>query len=231
MATAIRFCEAEVRSFEYVNVASNLAFLVSAVLGLRLARRRGLDRTFYLVELALIVVFVGSVIFHSTQSWYGELLDEIPMSVLALCYLYTLDGVHRLTRPPWRTLTLALGSGGAVAGMAVYILFRNHVLFTTLFTVQVVCPALIACASGPSLGCVRTPWYAFLGLILVAKGIWEYEQHLWRSGNCPRSALDPAYWAHAAWHVGSAAAHHAAIVYHGDLQVAAASARSRAKVP
>ena len=66
---------------------------------------------------------------------------------------------------------------------------------------------------------------------LVAKGIWEYEQHLWRSGNCPRSALDPAYWAHAAWHVGSAAAHHAAIVYHGDLQVAAASARSRAKVP
>ena len=66
----------------------------------------------------------------------------------------------------------------------------------------------------------RRGWFEFLSLILAGKAIWEFERHLWRHAACPRSAADPRYWCHALWHLLSALAHRAAMVYHGDLWLA-----------
>lgn len=227
---AIRWCEAEVMPFEYSNTLSNLWFLVAALAGLRVAKKRRLSQAFVTTEYMLIVVFFGSVSFHATQSWRAELFDELPMAGLALCYLFTVSEVHWITRGSWRTLVFALGGGGAAVGMAVYVFMKNFEIFSIIFTLQVLLPALIAFTAGPDLGCDRRVWFLFLGLILTGKLVWELERHLWRSDTCPTSIADPLYWLHALWHFFSAAAHHAAMVYHGDLFVAMRD-RKRAKAP
>ena len=56
---AVRWCEAEVRSFEWTNTFSNLIFALTAYVGWRLAKDRGLPFEFVAAELLLIVVFVG----------------------------------------------------------------------------------------------------------------------------------------------------------------------------
>ena len=99
---AVRWCEAEVRAFEYANTASNVVYVAAAVAGLRLARRRHLSSIFYVTEYALLLTFAGSVAFHGTQSWAGELLDELPMQLNGICYLLTVEHVHWLTRPPYK---------------------------------------------------------------------------------------------------------------------------------
>ena len=71
----------------------------------------------------------------------------------------------------------------------------------------------------------RGTWYAFLALIVGGKVAWELERELWRRGACPRSAANPLFWLHALWHVLSAAAHRAAMRFHGDLALAKAKRR------
>ena len=86
---AVRWCEAEVRAFEWTNTFSNLIFAITAYVGWRLAKERGLPFEFVAAELLLIVVFVGSVLFHGTAgaSWRAELLDELPMMLLAHAFI------------------------------------------------------------------------------------------------------------------------------------------------
>ena len=297
---AIRWCESEVRDFEWSNTLSNGSFLVAALAGLRIARRRRLPATFLAAEAALVIVFAGSVAFHATAggSWFAELLDEIPMGLLAFTYLLTVKDVHAWTRPPhWRSVLWA-GGGGAFAGYGVYVYRRDHAIFSLIFTAQCLLAGLLAVDAGKALAVPRGTWFAFLGLILTGKVIWEYERrgvnqggsprpprgemagrsrrrrgrragrsrvdrggaaaavrivrgeiaatprppcgpsprrdmrrryerHLYRTDACPATATDPRFWCHALWHVFSAAAHHAAMVYHGDLWVAWDSKRRK----
>ena len=97
---AVRWCEAEVHAFEYANTLSNLVYLVAAWAGMRVARRRRLPPIYTWTEYVLLLTFIGSVVFHGTQSWAGELLDELPMQLNGICYLLTVEHVHWLTRPP-----------------------------------------------------------------------------------------------------------------------------------
>ncbi|KAH8055506.1 N-acylsphingosine amidohydrolase [Aureococcus anophagefferens] len=181
---AVRWCEAEVRAHEYANTASNVAFVAVAVAGLRDCRSRRLPRPFVAAELSLCVVAVGSVLFHGTKTWLGELLDEVPMLGLAVVYLWTVIG---LLPPRWAAPAMVCCGGGAAAGLAHYLRHRDHAFFSLLFTLQVLAPALIAFASAPALGVRRGTWYAFLALILGGKVAWELERELWRRGACPRA--------------------------------------------
>jgi len=149
------------------------------------------------------------------------------MGLLAFTYLLTVKDVHAWTRPPhWRTVLWA-GGGGAFAGYGVYVYRRDHAIFSLIFTAQCLLAGLLAFDAGKALAVPRGTWFAFLGLILTGKVIWEYERHLYRTDACPATATDPRFWCHALWHVFSAAAHHAAMVYHGDLWVAWDSKRRK----
>ena len=118
LVPAIRWCEASVRPVEYANTASNLAFVVAAVAGLRRARACRLPRAFYAAEVALLVVACGSVLFHYTQSWRYEVADELPMSLLAVAYLCTISDLHWLTRGRFRRPVFVASGLCTLAGCA-----------------------------------------------------------------------------------------------------------------
>ena len=95
---AVKWCEAEVRSFEWTNTFSNLIFAITAYVGWRLAKEQGLPFEFVAAELLLIVVFVGLASSSGTAgaSWRAELLDELPMMLLAHAYLWSVRDIHPL---------------------------------------------------------------------------------------------------------------------------------------
>jgi len=133
---AIRWCEASVRPVEYANTASNLAFVVAAVAGLRRARACRLPRAFYAAEVALLVVACGSVLFHYTQSWRYEVADELPMSLLAVAYLFTTSDLHWLTRGKFRRPVFVASGLCTLTGWCVYLRVRDFDVFHALFTAQ-----------------------------------------------------------------------------------------------
>jgi hypothetical protein len=86
----VEWCEAVTHLYrlhpccaELVNTVTNVCAFTAAMLGLRRALARRLPGSFLFTEAVLAVVAVGSAIFHATRSYYGEMLDEFPMSVMA----------------------------------------------------------------------------------------------------------------------------------------------------
>ena len=253
---AVRWCEAEVRSFEVANTLSNGIFAITAYVGWRLAKERGLPFEFVAAEILLIVVFVGSVLFHGTAgaSWRAELLDELPMMLLAHAYLWSVRDIHPWTRPPLWRRTLLVGAGVPIVGAVTYVWWQNYAVFINTLTFQYFLAGGIAFSASRKIGAPLRTWYWFIGTFAFGKIIWEIEQYRYREGTCPTSALNPVYWFHAGWHVfaapcsvlflrtsrrwrvGSAraplmrhrrdssltqaAAHHAAMRFHGELWVA-----------
>ena len=133
---AVRWCEAEVRAFEWTNTLSNGIFAITAYVGWRLAKERGLPFEFVAAELLLIVVFVGSVLFHGTAgaSWRAELLDELPMMLLAHAYLWSVRDIHPWTRPPLWGRTLFVGAGVPIVGAVTYVWWQNYAVFINTLT-------------------------------------------------------------------------------------------------
>ena len=205
------------RDFEWTNTASNLVFLVAAYEGWRVAKKKRLPVEFVVAEWLLVVVFVGSVLFHGTagHSWRAELLDEIPMVLLAHAYLWSVRFLIS-----WARLALVVGAVVPVAGVAAYVKWQNYSVFINTLTFQYFLAGGIAFASSRKIGAPLRTWYWFIGTFAFGKIIWEIEQYRYREGTCPTSALNPVYWFHAGWHVFAAAAHHAAMRFHGELWVA-----------
>ena len=91
----VEWCEAVTHLYalhpccaELVNTVTNVCAFSSAMVGLRRALSRGLPVSFVFTELVLAVVAIGSTIFHATRSYYAEILDEFPMSVMAIGYIW-----------------------------------------------------------------------------------------------------------------------------------------------
>ena len=203
---AVRWCEAEVRAFEWTNTLSNGIFAITAYVGWRLAKERGLPFEFVAAELLLIVVFVGSVLFHGTAgaSWRAELLDELPMMLLAHAYLWSVRDIHPWTRPPLWRRTLLVGAGVPIVGGFSYVRWQNYAVFINTLTFQYFLAGGIAFSASRKIGAPLRTWYWFIGTFAFGKIIWEIEQYRYREKTCPTSALNPVYWFHAGWHVFAA---------------------------
>jgi len=210
---------------ELFNTASNASFFVAALVGLRrIASNSSLRRTdFICVELVLIVVGVGSTLFHAYPCRLTEVMDELPMSILACMYLaccrpilprvFASELVRKMLIPSVAVMV--------VGSWAAYFYFHNFEIFAALFTAQVLLPSFISCTAGSSSPRGRGLYVVSTAAVLAGKAIWEWEQGLYRTGMCPQllplssapwrglTLLDTAalFIAHPCWHLLSALSH------------------------
>ena len=144
--SVVEWCEAHTDRYaispyisEMTNTISNLSFLYVAYL---LSFYKSQHPIFWQCNLALVCVGLGSAIFHATETFAGEIADELPMSVLMYYYLAIACHVHKWRFP--RTVYL----GTVALGWSLYLMYRNHAIFLTLFVCQLTIPVYITVAGG-----------------------------------------------------------------------------------
>lgn len=147
---------------------------------------------------SLIVVGIGSSLFHATMRYHMELLDEIPMLILVACGFLQISDTHPLGRKyRWRGIAVleAILIVGLTVLTIVYLITRVFGIFITGFTVGTLFLLGIYLATDTN------PAYGYLGgraaiRLVLARIAWELENHLCRS--------HPWVWPlHNVWHFGS----------------------------
>ena len=232
----VQWCEAYTHEYafhpccaELANTVTNICSFSVALLGLYRTWKRKGGAAFLFTDLVLLVVAVGSALFHMTRSYYSELLDELPMLLMGVGYLWVLRDRHWLTSGRlWLPVFLIyIATATSAAGAYLYhkdagkveisvptILSLNkprrtslqvYDIFTLTFTAEVVFAALLSVAAGgrKRLGI----WLLFLACIVAGRGVWGWERRLHRAQQCPTDPSDPKWWLHSIWHFFSAAAH------------------------
>lgn len=146
----------------------------------------------------LIVVGVGSVLFHATMRFTMELCDEVPMLLLIIAFLLGKEDCLDCLSGPAGRRRFRVGSALAVAlSTAAYIHFKVYQIFVISFTLMVL--FLIATHFFPSARrrwtpALQTCFARAVGGIGAGKLVWEAEQRL--------CAAHPGVWPlHIAWHV------------------------------
>jgi len=99
----IDWCEENYTVTEYIaefwNALSSLALVFYGVFGVYIARKYQLERSVMLSNFTLILVGIGSTLFHATLLYEYQLTDELPMIYgdIALCYLVFADHIRKPT--------------------------------------------------------------------------------------------------------------------------------------
>jgi len=95
---------------EFWNTVTNLSMILPPIWGIYRSIQRGLETRYLVGFSALLLVGVGSTMFHMTLKWSMQLLDEIPMvwSSLAFIYCQHMVASGPGERAPAMAATLAL---------------------------------------------------------------------------------------------------------------------------
>ena len=133
---------------------------------------------------SLVIVGLGSSLFHTTMRYHMELMDEIPMLILLCCGCLQCSDIHPLgKRYRWKGITLLdlMLVGGMSVLTVVYLITRIFGLFVTGFTVGTIF------LLGLYMTAEWNPDYGYLGgraavRILLARVAWEL---------CVRRASNP----------------------------------------
>lgn len=211
----VEWCEAKVARYvvtpliaEFGNTISNGIYCVASGIGLRRIQQMGLPWPFTYTEAFMMMVGMGSMLFHGSELLIGEMFDEIPMSFQAAGYLFILSEFH-----PWlrsntaskKAIYACFFTLGIVSWIS-YLYTGHFDIFTHVFGMQIVfCSLMIASSTPPPGG--RGLWYLSTALALGGKTVWEHERRLYKTDRCPTSPRDPRYYLHVIWHFFSAGAH------------------------
>jgi hypothetical protein len=95
---------------EPLNAATNLAFIVAAIVAWRLANRDGAGTYDRVLILIIAVIGVGSFLFHTVATAWAGIADVAPITLFMLLYLWL--ALRRF---------LGFGVGGAIVGLAIFI--------------------------------------------------------------------------------------------------------------
>lgn len=73
---------------EFWNTASGCIMVVLAVVGIRFCCALGLEMRFKLAFVGLLLIGIGTCVFHATLTYAGQLLDELPMIWATCVFVY-----------------------------------------------------------------------------------------------------------------------------------------------
>ncbi len=198
----VEWCEANVSRYEYShyisefsNSVSNLAFVVVSFYS------SGKNPQ---CDYAICLIGVGSFIFHATESYYGQLLDELPMSLLTYFYLSTF---HKCGAKSQSFLFLHGYEISILIVWFIYIRYKLYVLFVSFFAAQLSIPLYIVFTL-PKTDQQRFDLAKGSFFAIGAVACWAYERYLHSIGICPTNPNDTLYYLHSYWHIGMAVAHY-----------------------
>ena len=172
---------------EYFNTLSSLLFICIGLYGLC---KRDLTFKYYFSEMAIIVVGIGSVIFHGNQSYLGEVLDEASMLLLVYSYfLHTVDSVMIYVLSFMLLWTVSV----------LYFYYNWYSLFVICFATGALMPYI---RNHKLFNC-----RIMLLTLLVGSVPWIVEQYYYKNNMCPGQLYMISYYYHSIWHILSAITH------------------------
>jgi len=140
----IDWCESNYSLTPYVaefwNALSSFSFVLSSLVGVYLTLKYRMEKRFLFCFLSICLVGLGSILFHSTLLRFTQSLDELPMILSALIFVYiiqTMDDSVDSKDLAKKKLALVLGSvGGSI--LFIYALFPdNPIVFQGAYVILV----------------------------------------------------------------------------------------------
>ena len=204
----VEWCEATVSRYEYThyisefsNSISNLAFIIVSFYS------SGKNPQ---CDYAICLIGVGSFIFHATESYYGQLLDELPMSLIAYLYYRQLF-ITSCKKSGAKSQAFLFLRGYEISLFIVwfvYIRYKLYWLFVSFFAAQLFVPLYIVSVVLPKTDQQKFDLAKGAFFAIWAVGCWAYEQYLHSIGQCPTDISDYRFYLHSYWHIGMAVAHY-----------------------
>ena len=207
----VEWCEGRVSRYEitnfiseHTNSLSNIAFLIAPLYSS--GENPECDN-------AIRMIGLGSFIFHATESYFGQLLDEIPMSLLAYFYFQIVCKMANYGRIYNRlySRTCLYNRIYLMTMLAVWIIYIKHkvyLLFVSFFFLQISLPIYIVSTKIRKTEKQKKALIKGSSCALFSVACWLYERHLYTDDNCPTDMLDFRYYLHSYWHFGMALAHY-----------------------
>lgn len=207
---SIRFCEPSYIYTDYIaewyNTWSSSSYVVVGLLYLITLYRQASDYYTHFwcklwIGVNIIAVGIGSILFHATQQFEMELMDELPMLTLMLALFYLAIDTHQvLSKPDIKCpiLVLVLASVGCTTYQ--YIITRNYDWFLHPFALMLLCVIAIDCHTRVQ---KQLGWSSFqkpATLLCVSQIAWQTEQWMVRQ----HIQNHHCYWLHSMWHICSA---------------------------
>ena len=184
----VEWCERQSDPYEKTNSISNVAFLLAyAMAPVRYGAMRRCDQLIALIGL-------GSFYFHISGSYVGELLDELPMSLLAYFYYVAMFRYSRIY------------AATIVSVWTIYVTLELYSIFVLFFAFQIIFPILTAHNKQRLIN--RMYLTRSVIYMTFAVSCWGYERYLYANGLCPINMSDPLFYLHSCWHFGTAVAHY-----------------------
>jgi len=176
------------------------------LVGMIECRRLGLQRQFTLSFFALMVVGIGSVLFHGTLAYSAQLADELPMILGSLVFVYQMWDLlvtQKLQRwnfciPEWMTVSLLVGYGALTTlMMAMWTHSPLPMNLSYMFMVVFIIAASVKLYRDSTHSMTRRFFELALVCYLFACGCWMTEKYFCEQG------MPVTQYLHAMWHLGA----------------------------
>lgn len=180
---------------EFWNAISALLYVVVGGVGLCISARRGSNWRICVSWAALVLVGIGSVLFHATMRFSMELVDEVSMLLLVFSFMVgkedcvwgLRDAARRLR---FRLVVLALLTGAVL----LYVTLFAYEIFVCAFFVVVVAEICLDIACWPQTWQPRVCFAIAVTTIGAGYTVWQLEQRM--------CFTEPRVWPlHVVWHV------------------------------
>ncbi len=191
---------------EFWNTLSNAWILVPPLVGIHEAIRHNFERRFMVGYLSLVVIGVGSTLFHATLDYRMQLLDEIPMIYGTAAIGYCLIEIRKpMGRPNYVVAVFLLLY--CVAFTVVYLTFKNPLIHEGMFIVLSVSLIALGFKMNVQSYARKSVKLFGVGLACYALGgiVWNLDNHI-----CPQltamrrdtlpGVMKPLSQLHAWWH-------------------------------
>ncbi|KAI8873966.1 alkaline phytoceramidase [Ramicandelaber brevisporus] len=136
----VDFCEEDYEITQYIaewwNTWSNATFIILALYGL--VSSRSLELRFKLCYLSMVILGIGSTMFHATLRIEEQMYDEVPMVIVLTIFIYSLFSSHTKVGAPPRWGLLATLFSICLGLWYAYFVVDLSIVFQTGYLIQAV---------------------------------------------------------------------------------------------